>query len=124
MQLKQDVTVESTNLALKNSGDNVTLSPISSCVVSPSSTTNDNRVFENSIVMDDQQKEVNETAEQAKQATTSTDPAATSSHDETNTSSRSCFNSSSCSGSSSSSTRKAEGSGATNVTQIIIGKSL
>lgn len=123
--MKQDVTVESTDLALKNSGDNVTLSPNSSFVVNPSSMTNDNRVYENSIVMDDQQqhKEVNEiVADQAEEATSSTAlmtaaATAASSHEKTNTSNSN--NSSSCT---SSNMRKAEGSDATNVTQITIGK--
>lgn len=135
LQLKQDVTVESTDLALDNSGDiNVTLSSINSCVVSPSITmTDDNRALENSIVMADQQEqnnEVNEIADQAEEATMSTATAtaataaaAASSHDETNTSSNSCIksnNDDSSNNSSRSSTRKAEGSDATNVTQITI----
>lgn len=135
LQLKQDVTVESTDLALENSGDiNVTLSSINnSCVVSPSITmTDDNRALENSIVMADQQEqnnEVNEIADQAEEAaaamsTAAAAPAAAaSSHDETNTSSNSCIkNNTDDSGnnSSRSSSRKAEGSDATNVTQITI----
>lgn len=135
-QLKQDVTVESTDLALKNSGDkNDTLSSINSCVVSPSITmTDDNHALENSIVMEDQQEpnEVNEIADQAEEATMSTvtadaatATAAASSHDEINTNSNSCNkikndNSGNSSSSCGSSSRKAEGSDATNVTQIII----
>lgn len=53
MQLKQDVTVESTNLALNNRGDNDTLVQ-SSCVVSDTNA-EESATNEVSINMDEQQ---------------------------------------------------------------------